>query len=109
MNKKKKGDLTFMSYNEFARVSEEASWGFAFGQRLRSLLADKNIKVSQFARKTGIPKDTIDRYLNGASIPNYYRMTLIAKELDITVERLADLRPNADILYYYDETEEDEN
>lgn len=97
-----------MSYNEFARAGNEASWGFAFAQRLRSLMAQQDIKTAQFARKTGIPKGTLESYMQGSSIPNYYRTMLIAEGLGISIERLTDLRPNADILYYDDDDDEDE-
>ena len=86
-----------MSYNDFARVGNEASWCFAFSQRLRQLLERKGIKIAQFARLTGIPKTSIDSYLNGGSIPNYFRMMLMAEVLEMSVDKLADIRPFADL------------
>lgn len=96
-----------MSYNDFARPAQEASWGFAFAQRLRQLIERRGIKVTELSRRTGIPKSTIDSYTEGVSIPNYFRMDLLAKELGMSVCQLADLRPNADILYYDDEDDEE--
>ena len=97
-----------MSYNEYARIGNEASWGFAFGQRLRQLLERKHIKIAQFARQTGIPKCSIDSYLGGHSIPNYFRMTLMAEVLDMSVEKLADISPFADLDDYDDENIDEE-
>lgn len=68
-----------MSHNDFARESNEAAWGYAFGQRLRVLLDQRNIKIAQFARQIGLPKSTLDKYLKGTSIPNYFRIVLIAE------------------------------
>lgn len=86
-----------MSYQEFARIGNEASWGYAFGHRLSRLLSDRGIKVAEFARKTGIPKSTLDSAMQGRTIPNYYRMMLIADGLGITIEKLTNLSPLADL------------
>lgn len=96
-----------MSYQEFARIGNEASWGYAFGYRLSKLLKDRGIKVAEFARKTGIPKSTLEAAMQGRTIPNYYRMMLIAEGLGITIEKLTDLRPLADLDDLEDDEEED--
>lgn len=93
-----------MSYQDHMRPAQEASWGYAFGARLRKLMDDKGIKVAQFARKVGLPKSTIEKYRDGSSIPNYYRMKIIADELGMTVEKLVDIRPFADL----DDMDDDE-
>ena len=94
-----------MSYQDFARPAQEAAWGLKFGARLRRIMDDRGVNVAQFARKVGIPKSSIDKYREGSSIPNYYRMKIIADELGMTVEKLADTSPFADI----DDLEEDES
>ena len=93
-----------MSYQDFARPAQEAAWGIKFGARLCRIMDDRGINSTQFARTVGIPKLSIDKYREGSSIPNYYRMKIIADELDMTVEKLAGTSPFADL----DDLEDDE-
>lgn len=95
-----------MSYQDFARPAQEAAWGYKFGTRLRKLMDDRGIKSAQLARKVGLPKSAIDKYREGSSIPNYYRMKVIADELGMTVEKLVDTSPFADLDDLEDETDE---
>ena len=95
-----------MSYQDYARPAQEAAWGLKFGTRLRRIMDERGINPTQFARKVGLPKSAIDRYRDGTSIPNYYRMQIIADELGMTVEKLVDIRPFADLDDLEDETDE---
>lgn len=94
-----------MSYQQFARTGNEASWGFAFGNRLTKLMEERGVKVSALSRKTGVPESTIKAAMRGSTIPNYYRMMLIADGLGISLDKLTDLRPFADL----DDLEDDED
>lgn len=75
----------------------EASWGWAFSNRLSKLLGRKGIKIADFARTTGIPKSVLDNCIKNGKIPNYYCIMLMAEALDMTVERLTDTSPDADL------------
>lgn len=94
-----------MSYQQFAFTGNEASWGFAFGNRLTKLMEERGVKISALARKTGVPESTIKAAMRGSTIPNYYRMTLIADGLGISLEKLTDIRPFADLDDLEDEDE----
>ena len=94
-----------MSYKQYTFEAEEASWWYEFSQRLRQILEHKGIGPTQFSRDTGIKKTNIDSYLKGSTIPNYYRMVVIAKALDMTVEQLVDLKSAKEI--YGDEYDEE--
>lgn len=94
-----------MYYNKYELEGKEACWRFAFAQRLRDVLKQKNFTIVQFTRQTGIPKSSMDGYLNGSSIPNYFRMSVMAEVLDMPLDKLTDIRPNADL---FDDVDEDE-
>lgn len=89
-----------MSYNQHTLPAKEASWRFAFSQRLNQVFEHKGIVKSQFIRKSGITKSLLDNYLNGKTIPNYFHMMILAENLDIPIEELVDLRIDADMMYY---------
>lgn len=95
-----------MSYQDYARPAQEAAWGLKFGARLRRIMDERGLNPTQFARKVGIPKSSIDKYREGSSIPNYYRIKIIADELGMTVEKLADTSPFADLDDLEDDDEE---
>lgn len=94
-----------MSYNEIHRSAQEACWALEFGHRLKDLLKQKNMTIVQLARLSGVPKSSIESCLKGTTIPNYYRVALIAKTLDISVEKLTDVSSNEDL--YDDEYDDD--
>lgn len=95
-----------MSYKQFTFESEEASWRYEFSQRLRQILEYRGIGSTQFSRDTGIKKSSLDSYLSGSTIPNYYRMVAMAESLGLTVEQLVNLKSPKEI--YGDEYEDDE-
>jgi len=60
-----------------------------FNDNLKGELEFKGMPVKELAHKTGIPKQTIDKYLlSNNSIPPADKAVLIAKTLGVTVEYL---------------------
>ena len=93
-----------MSYQQITLRSNEASWGFAFANRFSKILEERKIKPVELSRRTGVPESTIKAAMEGR-VPNYYRMMLLAQGLDMTIEKLTDIRPFADL----DDLEDDED
>lgn len=65
-------DMYNMSETEFA---------IEFGVRLRKLMSRKGITQEMLSSMTGITQGMISRYVNGLSIPNFYKVDKIAKAL----------------------------
>jgi transcriptional regulator with XRE-family HTH domain len=60
-----------------------------FNENLKGELEYKGMPVKELAHKTGIPKQTIDKYLlSNSSMPPADKAVLIAKILEVTVEYL---------------------
>jgi len=60
-----------------------------FNENLRGELEYKGMPVKELAYKTGIPKQTLDKYLlSNASMPLADKAVVIAQALDVTVEYL---------------------
>lgn len=55
---------------------------------LRKLIAEKNISVTELARRTGIPKSTINSWLQGVS-PNIDQLYDVAKFFNVSLEHVA--------------------
>lgn len=60
----------------------------AFGHRLKVLMADRGISVSELAEMTGVSRQTISSYLNSGALPALETSLRIAKVLDVTVDQL---------------------
>jgi len=60
-----------------------------FNENLKGELEYRGMPVKELAHKTGIPKQTIDKYLlSKSSMPPADKAVLIANELEVTVEYL---------------------
>ena len=60
-----------------------------FNENLKGELEYKGMPVKELAHKTGIPKQTIDKYLlSNSSMPPADKAVIIAKILEVTVEYL---------------------
>jgi len=60
-----------------------------FNENLKGELEYRGMPVKELAHKTGIPKQTIDKYLlSNSSMPPADKAVLIANVLDVTVEYL---------------------
>ena len=72
-------DMHNMSESEFA---------IEFGLRLRKLMSRKGMTQEMLSHKTGITQGMISRYVNGFSIPNFYKVDKIAKALSCSADEL---------------------
>ena len=60
-----------------------------FNENLKGELEYRGMPVKELAHKTGIPKQTIDKYLlSNGSMPPADKAVIIAKTLDVSVEYL---------------------
>jgi len=57
-------------------------------ETFKALLASKNMKQSDIARMTGIPRNSICRYASGKTQPSAKYSILIAGAMDVSVEVL---------------------
>lgn len=72
--------------NDNANADSQASNGF--GERLRSLIAAKDLKPADFARKSGVPRARISEYLNDLRQPSPQYLFMMAKALGVEAEWL---------------------
>lgn len=78
-------------------MMSEMEWMDIFAGNLRSLMNEERMSQNELARKTGISKGTISRYLNAQCMPSVNALVNIAhvfKGCEIT-----------DLLYFYDNME----
>ena len=78
-------------------MMSEMEWMDIFAGNLRSLMDEERMSQNELARKTGISKGTISRYLNAQCMPSVNALVNIAnvfKGCEIT-----------DLLYFYDSME----
>ena len=78
-------------------MMSEMEWMDIFAGNLRSLMDEERMSQNELARKTGISKGTISRYLNARCMPSANALVNIAhvfKGCEIT-----------DLLYFYDSME----
>lgn len=59
-----------------------------FGDKLNTLLGERDMTPADLVRKTGIPKATVSRYLKGGS-PSWPYAILIANVLGVSLDSLA--------------------
>lgn len=55
---------------------------------LQSVMNSKGVKAADISRITGIPKNSLGRYISGISKPKTNRILLIASALGVSVEAL---------------------
>lgn len=61
----------------------------AFGHRLQVLLADRGMKASELANKTGISRQMVNNYLKAGAVPNLENACAIAKAINVSLDDLA--------------------
>lgn len=60
-----------------------------FSENLHNELEYQDIQIKELSKRTGISKNTIDKYLSGKkSQPNVQNAVIIAKALNVSVEYL---------------------
>ncbi len=59
-----------------------------FPTRLRNLLESRNITQEQLARHLGVRRQTVGRYTDGSSLPNYEALVLIGKFFEVSIDYL---------------------
>jgi len=68
-----------------------------FNENLKGELEYKGMPVKELAHRTGIPKQTIDKYLlSNGSMPPADKAVIIAQTLEVSVEYLVTGKKNAD-------------
>ena len=66
--------------------NREEVWRRRFGKILSRMIDLSGIGVERLSQNTGISKSMISRYVNGNSMPSFYNICKIAKELGCSVE-----------------------
>lgn len=56
----------------------------SFATKLEKILRERNISQSVLARKIGVDKSLMNKWVKGRHIPSAHSMTKIARELDMT-------------------------
>ncbi len=56
----------------------------SFATKLEKILHERNISQSALARKIGVDKSLMNKWVKGRHIPSAHSMTKIARELDMT-------------------------
>lgn len=64
---------------------------------LKKILEDKEISVSELAKKTGVPKSTILTWLAGRT-PDLIQLDKVTQFLDVSIDEIAFDRKREDIL-----------
>ena len=59
-----------------------------FSNRLRLIMYRKGITQLQLSKMTGIHQTMLSNYMSGKNMPSFYRVDLIAKALDCTMDDL---------------------
>lgn len=63
-----------------------------FGEKLRDLLGERDIKQKEFARLMHISPSTLNSYITNSRMPDYKMIKAIAEALDVTTDYLLDFR-----------------
>lgn len=71
-----------------------------FGERLKDILCKMNISQSSFARFTGIPLTSLNRYLNGKTLPTITVVIQIAITLNISLDYLLGFSNKPRVLHH---------
>ena len=81
-------------YDEVARTirrysvcdDDESRLRKEFGIRLRKMLYFKGVSQEELSEQTGLSKVTLSKYMNGRSIPNYFKAKKIADALECSLD-----------------------
>ena len=60
----------------------------SFAKQLYCALEDRNMSQKQLSEMTGISKASVSQYLSGKNVPGLEKINLIAKAVDVPLERL---------------------
>lgn len=63
-----------------------------FGDKLRELLSERNIKQKEFAQLLHISPSTLNSYITDSRMPDHRMIKAIAEALDVTTDYLLDFR-----------------
>lgn len=63
-----------------------------FGDKLRDLLDERNIKQKEFAQLLHISPSTLNSYITDSRMPDHKLIKAIAESLDVTTDYLLDFR-----------------
>lgn len=63
-------------------------WLRAFAERLRTMMALRNMNQYELSRLTKISQPMIGKYLDGTTVPSAYNAVKIARALEVQVEYL---------------------
>lgn len=69
-----------------------------FGDKLREILEQKEIKQKDFAHRMNISTGSISDYVTNRRLPNLLLVRDFAKELGVSVDYLLDYQPHPDSL-----------
>lgn len=76
---------------------------FILAKQLKKYLTDRDLSVSDLARKSGIPRKTIYNWVEGQPPKNISQVYAVAKVLEVGIEALcfgeADQRGNDDLVF----------
>ena len=61
-----------------------------FGHRLKMLMADRGMKATELAERSGISRQMVTNYVHGSAIPSLSTACKLASALGISVDDLAD-------------------
>lgn len=61
-----------------------------FGHRLKMLMADRGMKTTELAERSGISRQMVTNYVHGSAIPSLSTACKLASALGISVDDLAD-------------------
>ena len=66
----------------------------AFGDKLREVLEQKEIRQVDFAKKMNTSKSSINNYVTNRELPNIIMVKNMAEELGVSVDYLLDYQPD---------------
>lgn len=68
-----------------------------FAKKLKSLLEEQNLSVTEFSKRINVPKSNIQQWLQGSS-PNINQVDQVARYFKMTIEELVfDRKPSTSI------------
>lgn len=86
-------------------LSDNCSEGvIMFDKKLKTLLKSHNLSVAELAKRTGLPRSTIQQWTAGGT-PNVYQLEKVASYFNITIDELVfDKKPKNLIEDIFNET-----
>ena len=73
---------------------EKKKYRIAIAKRIKNLLSNSGMKISQLASEADISVSTMQRILSGDRLPDYLELVLFAESFGITVKQLVDFDIN---------------